>query len=680
MSDEKVNMSVFDKIIGVIKDHNEKEQQLYQYFNEIGNKLTDLTDAVKEISDNQSEDTPQSDLYDNHQKNRLFATKKDTQVKSNVVGQSTLKNVADIKKVKMDSPLDLMSAGAGKIDISHFGEFADDIKLTDKIIKGLNEKFKFLTSTTKEAAELQQKANKSKTGDALNLFGNKSVKNDKGFIASMRRGMVDPDKDLGPEKGFMGKIGRGLGSMIASDGMSMQERRGYGRVTYQAEAADERLASGDKEAQKTPLAHEQRQLDELRSHVKQGNINTGNLSEDAYMEKAQKELITKNNEDARRRGGFSPKAKVFNEVKEPAIDKIDGQPVEQKKELASVDDLIRNKFKPRKKQDQQQVESSQPKEASHARQNFVSSNKTGTMNVTTLNVGAMNVAGELAKKEEPTAEGEEKKTPFKFGKPNVTKWGEIGKAGTQPVAVGTPDKLNLENLTIAKLTVETLIANKTEGNTGGESSPQAADGDGISIPDVNLGRTGSKGGKALGMLGKGAKLMGKLALPIAAGMTIMDGVSGYQNANENLGIQGREATFGEKMSSAAGSVASGLTLGMIDAKTASGAIKSFTGAGPDVNAANAVEPATREYGNLVDPRTINPVVSPQHAELGTVSEENYSLKEQERVAASQAHGNISISAPTSISSSSGGGGSMPSVIRPSNTAYERFVDRVFTAM
>ena len=83
-----------------------------------------------------------------------------------------------------------------------------------------------------------------------------------------------------------------------------------------------------------------------------------------------------------------------------------------------------------------------------------------------------------------------------------------------------------------------------------------------------------------GFLKNAARFASKAALPLAAGMAAFDAVGGYQKASENLGIEGREATFGEKLSSGAGSAISGLTFGLLDEKAASRGIASFFGAGP----------------------------------------------------------------------------------------------------
>lgn len=88
-----------------------------------------------------------------------------------------------------------------------------------------------------------------------------------------------------------------------------------------------------------------------------------------------------------------------------------------------------------------------------------------------------------------------------------------------------------------------------------------------------LGGLSKFGGLAKGVLGK----LGPVAM---AGMAAYDAVSGFNEAGANLGIEGREATLGEKLSSAAGSAASGLTFGLLGKDTASKGIASLFGAGP----------------------------------------------------------------------------------------------------
>lgn len=95
-----------------------------------------------------------------------------------------------------------------------------------------------------------------------------------------------------------------------------------------------------------------------------------------------------------------------------------------------------------------------------------------------------------------------------------------------------------------------------------------------------------KGAGFLGKIGlKGAAKAGARFIPgvgfLAAGaMAAGQGYAGYKDANENLGIKGREATTGEKWSSAAGGALSSLTMGIVDPATLSKAIAGISGAGP----------------------------------------------------------------------------------------------------
>lgn len=101
--------------------------------------------------------------------------------------------------------------------------------------------------------------------------------------------------------------------------------------------------------------------------------------------------------------------------------------------------------------------------------------------------------------------------------------------------------------------------------------------------------------KALGGLGKLGNFakgaLGKLGPVAMAGMAAYDAVSGFNEAGANLGIEGREATTGEKLSSAAGSALSGLTFGLLGKDTASKGIASLLGAGPDTTPVKAAVPA-----------------------------------------------------------------------------------------
>ena len=89
---------------------------------------------------------------------------------------------------------------------------------------------------------------------------------------------------------------------------------------------------------------------------------------------------------------------------------------------------------------------------------------------------------------------------------------------------------------------------------------------------ANLGKTALKGARVLGPAGA----------VLGTAMAVGSAVQGYgdEATAENLGIQGRDPTTGEKASSAAGSAISTLTMDLVDAGDATKFIAKFFGAGP----------------------------------------------------------------------------------------------------
>lgn len=79
-----------------------------------------------------------------------------------------------------------------------------------------------------------------------------------------------------------------------------------------------------------------------------------------------------------------------------------------------------------------------------------------------------------------------------------------------------------------------------------------------------LGKKGLKyAGKGLKYAGKGLKVAGKIAAPLAIASSAYDTYQGFANAEENLGLKGREADTSEKLASAGASGLSGLTFGLV---------------------------------------------------------------------------------------------------------------------
>lgn len=88
---------------------------------------------------------------------------------------------------------------------------------------------------------------------------------------------------------------------------------------------------------------------------------------------------------------------------------------------------------------------------------------------------------------------------------------------------------------------------------------------------AGMGTIGAKAAGALGKVGSlaggAAKFLGPLGLAITAGKGVFDGVKGWKNANETFGTN--DATFGQKLSSATGSILSGLSFGLLNSEKSS---------------------------------------------------------------------------------------------------------------
>ena len=82
-------------------------------------------------------------------------------------------------------------------------------------------------------------------------------------------------------------------------------------------------------------------------------------------------------------------------------------------------------------------------------------------------------------------------------------------------------------------------------------------------------------------IAKAAKVLPGVGLAVTAGMAAYEGVQGFTNAEDTLGIEGREATLGEKFSAAGGSIVEGLSFGSVSGKSAGNFFAGMFGAGPD---------------------------------------------------------------------------------------------------
>jgi hypothetical protein len=146
------------------------------------------------------------------------------------------------------------------------------------------------------------------------------------------------------------------------------------------------------------------------------------------------------------------------------------------------------------------------------------------------------------------------------------------------------------------------VGGKTLGDAASEALNMLPDGSGKSKP----GKKGM-GGRILSGLGKAARFLGPAAAVAGAAYS---GVSGYQNTNENFDVEeGKEATTGQKVASTLGGVASGLTFGLLDEKSAAqgihkagSAVKDFFGFGEKKKPEATGIPSEKD-NNIIDTST-----------------------------------------------------------------------------
>lgn len=75
-------------------------------------------------------------------------------------------------------------------------------------------------------------------------------------------------------------------------------------------------------------------------------------------------------------------------------------------------------------------------------------------------------------------------------------------------------------------------------------------------------------GKVLRASASALKVAGPIGLAASVGMGAYDAYNGWNDAASTLGIEGREATFSEKLASSAGGAIEGMSFGLIDKESA----------------------------------------------------------------------------------------------------------------
>ena len=126
-------------------------------------------------------------------------------------------------------------------------------------------------------------------------------------------------------------------------------------------------------------------------------------------------------------------------------------------------------------------------------------------------------------------------------------------------------------------------------------------GGGIDIDLPSGGKSGK--GKAAARAAAGAGRFLSRAVPLAAaGIVGIDAYQGYANAAENLGIEDREATLGEKMASTMGAVTESLSFGRLSGKDI-GKVLAGTEEGKKIAEKNRAEVSgmSSEFGDVFAP-------------------------------------------------------------------------------
>lgn len=447
-----------------------------------------------------------------------------------------------------------------------------------------------------------------------------------GLGGMMRRGMLNADKDLPKTNKTSEIVGRFLGETLSKK-VPIEEKRKYAREFLHKDMEHARAVNPDNAVREKILPHEERHIELLKKDVESGKVPTGKLSKEEFINKSKSVLIKSNN--LRRLQERSPEEHLpyQKQLKEELGIKIDKVKKEPEEKVSAP--------KPNKKK----FEVISPRQF---------------------------------------AEELERKQSGVVSEPKIKR--DI------PLTTDTFENITVKTLSVESLVQSTPNVEPTQSVAPTESAGGAGGVGGASIGDlipdvttVEKTRGASKLGKVGSMLGKGARFIGKAALPIAAVSAGIDAIGGYNDAEETLGITNRKATFGEKLSSAAGGAISGATLGLLDKESASKGIASMFGAGPDVSkVASDNNGVAKSDITPIRSDSIISVPDKKQSELASAKAENDSLRQLD-TEKKQENTNI-ITNNSTVISGSGGQQSQPMTVRSNYNAYERFVDRTFTTL
>lgn len=605
----------------------------------------------------------------------------------------------------------------------------NQLKPHDNSMRGMPDYIKEANKSNKEVVDdfgvvlydfiTKFKKSTGEVNDKIESVGGSFIEKS-GFMAAIDRGVIDVDGDLPDEKTFMEKMGKVVGSLIGSKTSTIDERRQLAASTIHKEAEKKAAFSMDD----TPLEHEKRKIRELSSRIDAGDdIDLKGMTKEEYLQKAEKGLVQFNRHKALK--NVDPNT-MSDDLKNYHLKTKIDLGVATDSELMRVD-LERGKsgsFEPIDRE-KNQIEQYR-KELAEGKHDTGGVSHDEALDKFAKALPIENIL-KAFKMLDPTANLDTQKqllyqlqqikgitpqTTVEQPIPNVTQpISTIVPSATETVdnlslseqqsindvdeltksivslenkiseskLLGSDGKVELESVSISNLTIDNMTTPEN-GNSSNGTTESSKSSISDLVPDL------PSSSKGLGKLSKVAKggiggLVGGLALDYASGVAAD---SGHEKTAATLDVAS-DALTGASTGAMIGSVIPGVGTAI------GGAAGGLIGvAGEDVidgqplskKQAQAVE-LSKSMGNTIDPKVQQSYDLAKDTSADTTyNDYNAAKTEQDNLKmeeSTQKQSNTIINAPTSINSSSSPSAS-PSNVRPTKSSYERFVDRVFTAV
>ena len=571
-----------------------------------------------------------------------------------------------------------------------FGSWVKNLKVVDAAISTTLGK-----KLMKSVSSFTDKMNKAVTPSVENFaseLNNAETPEQKStkFNESVRRGILDPDQETQEtEQNFSNKLGKFLGMF-----MPHEEREAIANKTYRQEASLERAKSDDPAVRDKMFAWEERAMQTLESRLKAGEVDTKGVEHGEYLARARRDIVARNNVEALRMR--DPTANVEYQKQATAafntpvnlVQPDDVQPVaEQVQQVTPSDDV-----QPVAEQVQQvtpsdEIQPQDPMKKFNAlldsiqeNSDYVKYQKQSAEQP--LNPAMLTTDGVLSIKQIKTqaiktnsfdVKNAEKKTKDKID------------AAVAP-AIDGKKNLEFDNVTIKALTIQSMILPEQESADSSSGSDSGTD---IDLKRTKPGRPGkpAKPGKpgmpklrmpsmsALGSFAMGAAPLALMAeASREAGNADIDDKSSF-NLFSKVGQFGK--SFSEKAADMFGSPTDSAEL----AKIKSGVEERGT-----TYSAEEAAKIKSKYGYEIPADSIAPVTSKnimpaldkKQADLASARAEQDQLLQMEKQSSNSGN-NVVINSPTNVVQNKSTAPVMPGTARPTHNAYERFIDRVFTA-